>query len=61
MCTERSRRPEVRYADEALRNGAPLGQATLAADAVHAVLAIESGCERVTADTDFPEFAPPLR
>lgn len=31
------------------------------ADAVHAALAIESGCEWVTADTDFARFAPPLR
>ena len=33
----------------------------LAADAVHAALAIESGCEWVTADTDFSRFAPDLR
>lgn len=33
----------------------------LVADAVHAALAIESGCEWVTADTDFARFAPPLR
>ncbi len=33
----------------------------LSADAVHAALAIESGCEWVTADTDFARFAPPLR
>jgi toxin-antitoxin system PIN domain toxin len=33
----------------------------LIADAVHAALAIESGCEWVTADTDFARFAPPLR
>jgi toxin-antitoxin system PIN domain toxin len=33
----------------------------LIADAVHAALAIESGCEWVTADTDFCRFAPPLR
>lgn len=31
------------------------------ADAAHAALAIESGCEWVTADTDFARFAPPLR
>lgn len=31
------------------------------ADAVHAALAIECGCEWVTADTDFARFAPPLR
>jgi toxin-antitoxin system PIN domain toxin len=31
------------------------------ADAVHAALAIESGCEWVTADTDFARFAPQLR
>jgi len=33
----------------------------IAADAVHAALAIETGCEWVTADTDFARFAPPLR
>jgi predicted nucleic acid-binding protein len=33
----------------------------LVADAAHAALAIESGCEWVTADTDFARFAPPLR
>lgn len=33
----------------------------LVADAVHAAVAIESGCEWVTADTDFARFAPPLR
>jgi toxin-antitoxin system PIN domain toxin len=33
----------------------------LVADASHAALAIESGCEWVTADTDFARFAPPLR
>ncbi len=33
----------------------------LVADAVHAALAIESGCEWVTADTDFARFAPALR
>lgn len=33
----------------------------LVADAAHAALAIESGCEWVTADTDFGRFAPPLR
>jgi toxin-antitoxin system PIN domain toxin len=33
----------------------------LVADAVHAAVAIESGCEWVTADTDFSRFAPPLR
>jgi toxin-antitoxin system PIN domain toxin len=31
------------------------------ADAAHAALAVESGCEWVTADTDFAKFAPPLR
>jgi toxin-antitoxin system PIN domain toxin len=36
-------------------------QGKLVADAVHAALAIESGCEWVTADTDFARFAPPLR
>ena len=35
--------------------------AKLTADAVHAALAIENGCEWVTADTDFARFAPPLR
>ena len=33
----------------------------LVADAVHAALAIESGCEWITADTDFARFAPMLR
>jgi len=33
----------------------------LVADAVRAATAIESGCEFVTADTDFARFAPPLR
>jgi toxin-antitoxin system PIN domain toxin len=33
----------------------------IAADAAHAALAIESGCEWVTADTDFARFAPTLR
>ena len=33
----------------------------LVAGAVHAALAIESGCEWVSADTDFARFAPPLR
>jgi hypothetical protein len=33
----------------------------IVADAAHAALAIESGCEWVTADTDFVRFAPPLR
>ncbi|MCX6623347.1 MAG: type II toxin-antitoxin system VapC family toxin [Acidobacteria bacterium] len=33
----------------------------LTADAVHAALAIESGCEWVSADTDFARFAPLLR
>ncbi len=33
----------------------------LVADASHAALAIETGCEWVTADTDFARFAPPLR
>jgi hypothetical protein len=31
------------------------------ADAAHAAQAIESGCERVSADTDFARFAPLLR
>ena len=39
--------------------GAPT--AKIVADAVHAALAIESGCEWVTADTDFARFAPLLR
>ena len=34
---------------------------TLVPDAAHAALAIETGCEWVTADTDFARFAPPLR
>jgi len=33
----------------------------LVADAAHAALAIEYGCEWVTADTDFGRFAPLLR
>ena len=33
----------------------------LVADAGHAALAIETGCEWVTADTDFARFAPSLR
>ena len=33
----------------------------LVADAAHAALAIETGCEWLTADTDFARFAPPLR
>jgi uncharacterized protein len=33
----------------------------LVADAAHAALAIEYGCEWVTADTDFARFAPLLR
>jgi hypothetical protein len=33
----------------------------LVADAWHAALAIETGCEWVTADTDFARFAPSLR
>ena len=33
----------------------------LVADAVHAALAIETGCEWITADTDFARFAPKLR
>ncbi|MGA2712459.1 MAG: PIN domain-containing protein [Bryobacteraceae bacterium] len=33
----------------------------LVADAVHAAVAIESGCEWATADTDFARFAPLLR
>jgi uncharacterized protein len=33
----------------------------LVADAVHAALAIESGCEWISADTDFARFAPMLR
>ncbi|MDP9053763.1 MAG: type II toxin-antitoxin system VapC family toxin [Acidobacteriota bacterium] len=33
----------------------------LVADAAHAALALESGCEWVTADTDFARFAPELR
>lgn len=34
---------------------------TLVPDAAHAALAIETGCEWVSADTDFARFAPPLR
>ena len=33
----------------------------LVADAVHAALAIETGCEWITADTDFARVAPKLR
>jgi uncharacterized protein len=33
----------------------------IVADAAHAALAIESGCEWVSADTDFARFAPTLR
>ncbi len=33
----------------------------MVADAAHAALAIETGCEWVTADTDFARFAPLLR
>jgi hypothetical protein len=33
----------------------------IVADAAHAAVAIESGCEWVTADTDFARFAPLLR
>jgi uncharacterized protein len=39
--------------------GDPRGK--LVADAAHAALAMESGCEWVTADTDFARFAPGLR
>jgi predicted nucleic acid-binding protein len=40
-------------------NGKLNGQ--IVADAVQAAIAIESGCEWVTADTDFARFAPLLR
>ena len=33
----------------------------LVADAAHAALAIETGCQWVTADTDFARFTPALR
>jgi uncharacterized protein len=33
----------------------------IVSDAAHAALAIENGCEWVTADTDFARFAPLLR
>lgn len=33
----------------------------MVADAFHAALAIESGCEWISADTDFARFAPTLR
>lgn len=36
-------------------------QGKLLADAAHAALAIETGCEWVSADTDFARFAPLLR
>jgi toxin-antitoxin system PIN domain toxin len=35
-------------------------QSKLAADAAHAALAIEMGCEWISADTDFARFSPPL-
>lgn len=41
--------------------GKPGIRGKLAADAAHAALAIESGCEWATADTDFARFAPELR
>ncbi len=36
-------------------------QSKLTADAAHAALAIEMGCEWISADSDFARFAPPLR
>lgn len=39
---------------------APL-RGKIASDAAHAAVAIESGCEGVSADTDFARFAPALR
>lgn len=36
-------------------------KAKLVADAAHAALAIEHGCEWVSADTDFARFGPQLR
>ncbi len=36
-------------------------QGKLTADAAHAALAIEYGCEWITSDTDFGRFAPLLR
>jgi toxin-antitoxin system PIN domain toxin len=36
-------------------------RAKLAADAAHAAIAIEHGCEWVSADTDFARFVPLLR
>jgi toxin-antitoxin system PIN domain toxin len=44
---------------ELCESGAPRGK--IVADAAHAAVAIESGCEWVTADTDFARFAPLLR
>jgi len=41
--------------------GASNVRGKLVANAAHAALAIENGCEWVTADTDFSRFAPPLR
>lgn len=35
--------------------------AKLVADAAHAALAVETGCEWVSADTDFARFVPALR
>jgi toxin-antitoxin system PIN domain toxin len=36
-------------------------QGALTADAAHAALAIETGCEWISAETDFARFAPMLR
>jgi predicted nucleic acid-binding protein len=33
----------------------------MSADAAHAALAIETGCEWISADTDFARFSPLLR
>jgi toxin-antitoxin system PIN domain toxin len=55
-------RPGARHAAifrQLCENGALQGK--LVADAAHAALAIETGCEWVSADTDFARFAPLLR
>jgi uncharacterized protein len=43
-----------------LCNAGPM-PSKLTADAAHAALAIEMGCEWISADTDFARFSPPLR
>ena len=53
------RRESLGHFSRSVRKGKVKGK--LAADAVHAALAIESGGEWVTADTDFARFVPGLR